>query len=60
MWNDGQPGRKPTTYVNYAFGTEPLEQMYGHEPWRLEKLRSLKNKYDPFGRFNYYNPIILN
>lgn len=32
--------------------------MYGYEPWRLEKLRSLKARYDPDGRFSYYNPIV--
>ncbi|KAI5867522.1 hypothetical protein GGS23DRAFT_612662 [Durotheca rogersii] len=57
LWNQGQPGRLPTTYVNYAWGDEPIESVYGYEPWRLEKLRSLKAKYDPHGRFNHYNPI---
>ncbi|KAL7624848.1 hypothetical protein AAE478_004062 [Parahypoxylon ruwenzoriense] len=57
LWNQGQPGRLPTTYVNYAWGDEPIESVYGYEPWRLEKLRSLKSQYDPHGRFNYYNPI---
>ncbi|KAH8588215.1 FAD-binding domain-containing protein [Bisporella sp. PMI_857] len=50
-------GVPTATYVNYAEGNEPIEQMYGREPWRLKKLRSLKAQYDPFGRFNYYNPI---
>ncbi|KAI1499778.1 hypothetical protein F5X99DRAFT_410695 [Biscogniauxia marginata] len=57
LWNQGQPGRLPTTYVNYAWGDEPIESVYGYEPWRLEKLRSLKAQYDPYGRFSYYNPI---
>jgi hypothetical protein len=57
LFNQGQPGRRPTTYINYAFGDEPMETIYGYEPWRLEKLRSLKKKYDPYGRFNYFNPI---
>lgn len=57
IWQDGQPGRLPTAYVNYAFGDEPIEQMYGHEPWRLEKLRAAKRKYDPDGKFSFYNPI---
>lgn len=48
-----------TTYVNYAFGDEPLEQMYGYEPWRLAKLRALKAVYDPKGMFNYYNPFVV-
>lgn len=59
LWNAGQPSwRKPTAYVNYAAGNEGLEAMYGHEPWRLERLRDLKSQYDPLNRFAYYNPII--
>ncbi|KAI0430779.1 hypothetical protein F5Y09DRAFT_355753 [Xylaria sp. FL1042] len=58
VWNQGQPNRRPTTYVNFAAGDESLEMMYGHEPWRLERLRSLKAKYDPNNRFRWYNPII--
>lgn len=44
-------------YVNYANGEETLEQLYGYEPWRLEKLRTLKAEYDPLGRFSFYAPI---
>ncbi|KIA75778.1 hypothetical protein HK57_00392 [Aspergillus ustus] len=58
LWNAGQPGRLPTAYVNHAVGDEPVEWMYGHEPWRLERLRALKAKYDPSNRFRFYNPII--
>lgn len=57
LWNAGQPGRLPTTYMPYAAGDESLESMYGYEPWRLERLRILKAKYDPYNRFGYYNPI---
>lgn len=57
-WNNGQPGRLPDAYVNYANGREPLEQRYGHEPWRLERLRGLKAKYDPNNSFRFYNPIV--
>lgn len=45
------------SYVNYAFGSEGPEAWYGNEPWRLERLRSLKAKYDPEGRFSFYAPI---
>lgn len=45
-------------YVNYAFGDEPLRALYGYEPWRTSRLKSLKRKYDPDGSFNYYAPII--
>ena len=58
MFNAGQPNRKVTTYLNYATGDESLESMYGYEPWRLQRLRDLKAKYDPKNRFRYYNPII--
>lgn len=57
QWNDGQPNRLPSAYVNYANGYEPLEQIYGHEMWRLSRLRSLKRKYDPYNKFRFYNPI---
>jgi hypothetical protein len=51
IFNSGQPNRLPTTYLNYAVGNESLESIYGYESWRLEKLRALKAKYDPFNRF---------
>jgi len=44
-------------YVNYAHGTESLQEMYGWEEWRLEKLKSLKAKWDPENRMRYYAPI---
>ncbi|KAL8947996.1 MAG: hypothetical protein Q9222_005778 [Ikaeria aurantiellina] len=59
LWHAGDtPGRKRTTYPNYANGDETLESVYGYESWRLERLRGLKNKYDPHNRFRFYNPII--
>ena len=56
---DGRQGHARTTYVNYALGTEDesLESIYGYEPWRLEKLRELKRRYDPEERISFYNPI---
>ncbi|KAJ4358246.1 uncharacterized protein N0V89_002826 [Didymosphaeria variabile] len=45
------------TYVNYAFGTESVEEIYGNEFWRQEKLLALKKKYDPDGKFSFYAPI---
>ncbi|KAL8668916.1 MAG: hypothetical protein Q9168_006469 [Polycauliona sp. 1 TL-2023] len=44
-------------YSNYANGDETMEQLYGYEPWRLEKLRRLKREWDPNGRFRFFNPI---
>lgn len=60
IWNNGQPGRPPKTYVNYAAGHdyETLESIYGYEPWRLDRLRSLKAVYDPENRFRFYSPIV--
>ncbi|KAL4950916.1 hypothetical protein BDW69DRAFT_201853 [Aspergillus filifer] len=58
LFVEGQPGLEQHRYVNYAFGDEPLEQMYGYEPWRLERLRAAKAMYDPDNAFRFYNPII--
>ncbi|KAI4178691.1 MAG: hypothetical protein LQ346_007366 [Caloplaca aetnensis] len=55
----GQPGRQLNAYVNYAYGDETAEQMYGWEAWRLEKLRMLKGEWDPRGRFGFYHPVFL-
>ncbi|PTU20486.1 hypothetical protein P175DRAFT_0217630 [Aspergillus ochraceoroseus IBT 24754] len=44
-------------YVNYAFGDEGPRSWYGYEPWRLDRLRELKAKYDPEHRFNFYAPF---
>lgn len=59
QWNEGQPERTVNAYVNYAAGTESLEERYGHESWRLKKLKKLKARYDPDNRFRFYNPIIV-
>ncbi|KAI0108551.1 FAD binding domain protein [Nemania sp. FL0031] len=45
------------TYVNYAFGDESLKNMYGYEQWRQDRLKALKKKYDPHGKFSFYAPI---
>lgn len=45
-------------YINYAHGDEKLEEIYGHDAWRLEKLRRLKREYDPKNRFGFYAPIV--
>lgn len=49
---------KLKAYVNYAHGVESLEDMYGYEPWRIEKLKALKKKWDPDNRMRFYAPII--
>ncbi|KAE8373962.1 hypothetical protein BDV26DRAFT_284671 [Aspergillus bertholletiae] len=58
-WNAGQPGRPVDAYVNYATGFETLKERYGHENWRIRKLRGLKARYDPHNRFRFYNPIVV-
>ncbi|CAN8104151.1 unnamed protein product [Discula destructiva] len=48
-------------YVNYGNTTstmsDPPEALYGYEPWRLEKLRALKQRYDPDNVFRWYQPF---
>jgi len=60
IWNGGEPHRQPKTYVNYVQGHdyETLDSIYGYEPWRLDRLRSLKAKYDPENRFRFFVPIV--
>lgn len=45
------------SYVNYAHGDETLQELYGFEPWRLTRLKTLKKKYDPERHFDFYSPI---
>lgn len=48
------------TYINYAFGTESVDEIYGVESWRHKKLLDLKKKYDPEGKFIFYAPVAGN
>lgn len=45
-------------YVNYAYGDESLEALYGYEGWRVERLRGLKGEWDPENKFGWYAPIV--
>lgn len=45
------------SYVNYAYGEETLEEMYGAE--NLRRLHQLKKVYDPRNRFRYYAPLTI-
>jgi hypothetical protein len=45
------------SYVNYAYGTEGPESWYGFDSAHQQKLKALKQKYDPKGRFSFYAPI---
>lgn len=58
-WGESNASSSPElhAYINSASGSESLEAIYGHEPWRLEKLRRLKAEYGPDGKFSYYGPI---
>jgi FAD/FMN-containing dehydrogenase len=55
--NNGFLDRKPRCYINYGHGDESLEELYGHDEWRLQRLKTLKKKYDPTGVFSAYHPI---
>lgn len=50
-------GEKPHSYVNYAMGGEKLGEVYGWDERRIEKLKKLKERYDPSNRFGFYMPI---
>lgn len=64
-WNDklvrtsGYENRRQ--YVNYGNGADvqdPVESLYGHDLWRLEKLRRLKDEYDPENYWRFYQPLV--
>ncbi|KAH9887488.1 FAD-binding domain-containing protein [Xylariomycetidae sp. FL2044] len=44
-------------YVNYAFGDESSQAVYGYDEWRLARLRRLNARYDPQGKFNFHKPF---
>lgn len=52
-----RPKGEPHTYVNYAYGGEPLQETYGREKERINKLKDLKKKWDPRNKFGFYAPI---
>ncbi|KAG8167743.1 hypothetical protein KVR01_003432 [Diaporthe batatas] len=54
----GRQDGKLFAYVNYANGYETLQELYGHDAWRLEKLRNIKTAYDPDSRLKFYAPIV--
>ncbi|GAQ44577.1 hypothetical protein AtubIFM56815_004752 [Aspergillus tubingensis] len=47
-------GETAHSYVNYAMGGEELPQVYGRENDRLEKLQTIKAKFDPHNKFGFY------
>ncbi|KAL8805831.1 MAG: hypothetical protein Q9182_001743 [Xanthomendoza sp. 2 TL-2023] len=46
--------RENSTYINFAHGDEPLEEVYGES---LGRLKTLKKRYDPLNRFNQWFPL---
>jgi FAD/FMN-containing dehydrogenase len=42
-------------YVNYAYGDETLEQMYGAR--KLPRLSALKRRYDPDNVFRFHHAL---
>ena len=42
-------------YVSYAHGDEPLVDIYSQR--KLDRLRALKQQWDPLGLFNFNNPF---
>jgi hypothetical protein len=54
---EGTGSKELHTYVNYAYGNEGPESWYGYESSRQKKLKVLKQKYDPKGKFSFYAPI---
>lgn len=56
---EGTGDEELRSYVNYAAGDEGVRSWYGYEPWRLERLQELKQKYDPEEKFSFYAPIPL-
>jgi hypothetical protein len=55
--HDGSGREDLHTYLNYAYGDETAKAWYGSETWRQDKLKALKAKYDPSGKFSFYGPI---
>jgi hypothetical protein len=45
------------TYVNYAYGDEGPKSWYGYGTAHQARLKALKTKYDPNGKFSFYAPI---
>jgi hypothetical protein len=54
---EGTGSEELHTYVNYAYGNEGPKSWYGYEDWRQTRLKALKKKYDPKGKFSFYAPI---
>ncbi|PVI03041.1 FAD binding domain-containing protein [Periconia macrospinosa] len=51
IWQSADGLENHSTYINNAFGDEPLETVYGQN---LQKLKSIKKQVDPKNRFNQW------
>ncbi|KAI3332370.1 FAD-binding domain-containing protein [Xylariaceae sp. AK1471] len=56
--HEGSGREELHVYVNYAFGDETGQNWYGYDKWRQDRLRALKEKYDPLRKFSFYAPIV--
>ncbi|RSM02372.1 hypothetical protein CEP52_008030 [Fusarium oligoseptatum] len=57
LLHKGTGEKDMSVYIGYARGTETAQQVYGNDGVRLRKLKGLKRKYDPHGRFGFYARI---
>ncbi|KAF1958357.1 FAD-binding domain-containing protein [Byssothecium circinans] len=55
---EGTGSNELHAYVNYAYGNEGPKSWYGYETWRQDRLKALKKKYDPKGKFSFYGPVV--
>ncbi|KAI1498336.1 hypothetical protein F5X99DRAFT_420717 [Biscogniauxia marginata] len=55
LWQGGDGLAQDSTYINNAFGDEPLETIYGAS---LSRLQTLKRQNDPQHRFNQWFPLL--
>lgn len=54
IWKFSSSAVANPTYINFAHGDEELQAIYGSA---LDRLRTLKQQYDPSGVFNLWFPI---
>lgn len=45
-------------YVGYANGDETVQQLFGSDHAKIQKLVDLKQHYDPEERFRFYAPLV--
>ncbi|KAI9669063.1 MAG: hypothetical protein M1831_000655 [Alyxoria varia] len=55
LWRGTSGFNQSRAYLNFAYGDEPLEEIYGES---LPRLRELKREWDPECKFNQFFPIV--